>query len=84
MEAITDLLIYLADKFPLVSLILTVLAVLVVVCSLVIKAFPAVDKHGKLAKIIGLLDFLSVFYPKWKPAPNTENTNVDKAERSAE
>lgn len=81
MEAITELLIYLADKFPLLSLILSVLAVLVVLCSVIIKAFPAVDKNGKLAKIIQLCDFLSVFYPKWKSAdqPQTEEESHDTA-----
>lgn len=73
MEAITEFLIYLADKFPVVSLVLTVLAVLVVLCSVVIRAFPAVDKSGRLAKIVKLLDFLSVFYPKWKNAEIEEN-----------
>ena len=72
MEAITELLVYLADKFPVLSFILTIVAVLVVLCSAVIKAFPAVDKSGKLAGIIRLCDFLSVFYPKWKTAEPTE------------
>lgn len=70
---ITDLLIYLADKFPLVSFILTILAALVVICSAVIKAFPAVDKSGKLAKIVQFCDFLSVFYPKWKTSETEKN-----------
>lgn len=72
MEAISELLIYLADKFPLLAFALTVLAVLVVACSAVIKAFPAVDKNGRLAKIIALCDFLSVFYPKWKGVESSE------------
>ena len=73
MEAITEFLIYLADKFPVVSLVLTVLAVLVVLCSVVIRAFPAVDQSGRLAKIVKLLDFLIVFYPKWKNPEIEEN-----------
>lgn len=77
MEAITELLIYLADKFPVVSFILTLLAVLVILCSIVIKAFPAVDKTGKLSKIIQLCDFLSVFYPKWKLADQTDSEIKD-------
>lgn len=72
MEVIIELLIYLADKFPVLSFILTILAVLVVLCSIVIKTFPAVDKNGKLAPIIQLCDFLSVFYPKWKAADKAE------------
>lgn len=75
MEAITEFMVYLADKFPAVSLILTALSVLVIVASVVVKAFPAVDKGGKIAKLVKLLDFLSVFYPKWKPAAEpTEDT----------
>lgn len=77
MEAITELLGYLADKFPLLSLILTILALLVVLCSAVIKAFPAVDKTGKLAKIIQLCDFLSVFYPKWKTEDTADAGQTD-------
>lgn len=84
MEAITEFLIYLADKFPLASFILTLLAVLVVLCSVIIKAFPAVDKTGKLAKIIQLCDFLSVFYPKWKAVNqiDMEQTHADADNRN--
>lgn len=78
MEAITEFLIYLADKFPVLAFFLTVLAVLVVLCSAVIKAFPAVDKSGRIAKIIKVLDFLSVFYPKWKQDETTEETPATK------
>lgn len=82
MEAITELLGYLADKFPLLSFILTLLAILVVLCSAVTKAFPAVDKTGKLAGIIQLCDFLSVFYPKWKTVTQSP-TEAEKDDQTA-
>lgn len=77
MELVSDFLIYLAETFPAAALILTVLSVLVAMASAVVKAFPAVDKNGKWGRLIQFLDFLSVFYPKWKNEALGQNTEEE-------
>ena len=77
-EAVTELtpfqtvLLSFAEKYPIVGFVLTALAVLVVLFSVIVAAFPRVDKNGRWAKVVKFFDFLSVFYPKWKTPQATE------------